>query len=82
LTEISNDITAVGGRVTNLSGAVETLSAQTKVIETKANNALNEFKLGTVSTAKSTQSGAKATYTAGGAGVLDLTSLVIDCGTW
>lgn len=66
-----------------LSGSVTALSASVISVETIANKAINEFKLGEISsTGASIQSGAKATYEAKGAAILDLSSLIIDCGEW
>lgn len=72
------DIGNLNTKVTNLekfSGHVET------VIVPKVNSALQGFELKAIEgSGKTTQSGAKADYTAGGNAILDLSNLVIDCG--
>jgi len=82
LDTITGDVSKLAGRVSDTEGDIEALSTQTMIIEATANAALNAFTLDTVSNAGSTQSGAKAAYTAGGGAVLDLSELVIDCGNW
>lgn len=82
LDTITGDVSELAGRVSDTEDDIEALSSQTQTIETTANAALNAFTLDTVSNAGSTQSGAKAAYTAGGGAVLDLSELVIDCGNW
>lgn len=72
----------ISTNISTLSGSVTALSASVVSIETTANKALNEFKVGTVDVATTEQSGAKAKYTQGGAAMLDLSGLIIDCGEW
>ena len=75
-------LNTITGNTSQTQTDLSTLTGSVDAIEPKANAALNAFNLGTVSDASSTQSGAKAAYTAGGAATLDLSSLVIDCGDW
>ena len=75
-------LNTITGNTSQTQTDLSTLTGRVDAIEPKANAALNAFNLGTVSDASSTQSGAKAAYTAGGAATLDLSSLVIDCGDW
>ena len=76
----SASVKTVSDKLNEVDGDLEELSASTITIESTANSALQSFKLGTLASSSSTQSGAKAGYTAGGAATLDLTYLVIDCG--
>lgn len=72
VTYVDSKSQASDGRITNLENSASTYW----------NKALQSAALGTVSEASSTQSGAKMSYTAGGAATLDLSELVIDCGSF
>lgn len=81
----SGNIYTLSGEVVTNETNISELSASTQTIETKANSAIQGYGLGTVETSApncTTQSGARATYTSGGTATLDLTNLVIDCGTF
>ena len=80
ISDVSDKIDTTNQIVETLSGSVIGLSGSVISVKATADAALNEFKLGTVSSPTSTQSGAKASYVTGGSATLDLSELVIDCG--
>ena len=80
ISDVSDKIDTTNQKVETLSGSVIGLSGSVISVKATADAALNEFKLGTVSSPTSTQSGAKAAYVTGGSATLDLSELVIDCG--
>ena len=89
VTEANTHTDTVSGYISTnlntLSGSVTSLSASVVSIETTANKAINVFELNTINGTDSStteQSGAKAKYTQGGAAMLDLSGLIIDCGEW
>ena len=82
VTGITSPLTS---RIETAEGRIDTLSGDVETLKTLAGNALSGYTLGSVSDSDAnytTQSGAKAAYTAGGNAVLDLTGLVIDCGSF
>ena len=80
--EVNNKVSTNSTQIQAISGNVSALSSTVQTVQTTANNALNSFELGIIDSANAstTQSGARAMYTAGGSGKLDLSNLVIDCG--
>ena len=68
---VKTSIETTNQHLESLSGSVIELSGSVNSIKATADNALNEFKLETVSNPTTTQSGAKASYVNGGGATLE-----------
>lgn len=69
-------------KLTSITSDIENLQTSAATWNAKTGTAIQGGALGTVSTASSTQSGAKMAFEEGGNITLDLSELIIDCGSF